>query len=275
MTQSALFGPTSSCSKSSTTRFILAFPVSLFILSVTFGFLDLIDMTQEKFQSIYNRAVERKGGEENLIALVRKPLDVQTLAQIGDDRWLAAFTEKVFQCGISWNVVRNKWPNFEEVFFNFKIETLLMLPEEAWEAKAQDPKIIRHMTKVMSIPANAMMIHSAKHDNSDVNSFAEMVAHWPSEQITELWSYLKRNGKRLGGNTGAYTLRQMGKDTFILSSDVESHLRNTGIIDGGRDTKRTQLAASKAFNNWQQESGKSLSEISQIIAFSGGDNRVL
>jgi hypothetical protein len=34
-------------------------------------------------------------------------------------------------------------------------------------------------------------------------------------------------------------------------------------------------AANEAFCQWQQESGRSISEISQIIAFSTGDNRVM
>lgn len=228
-------------------------------------------MQQEKFESIYQRAEERKGGVEQLEGLVYQPLTAEELRNIADDRWLAGFTEKVFQCGISWNVVRKKWPNFEEVFFGFKIESLMMLSDEMWEKKAQDPRIIRHLTKVMTIPANAMMIRSARQDH---DSFAAMVADWPCEQITELWDYLKKHGKRLGGNTGAYSLRQMGKDTFILSSDVEAYLRNTGIVDSGRTTKRAQQAANRAFNQWQQESGRSLSEISQIIAYSCGDNRV-
>ncbi|WP_434763456.1 DNA-3-methyladenine glycosylase I [Vibrio fortis] len=228
-------------------------------------------MTQEKFETIYQRAAHRKGGEAELEKIVRKPLTRDELMQIGDDRWLAAITEKVFQCGISWNVVRKKWPQFEEVFFEFDVEKMLMLPNEMWEQKAQDPRIIRHLTKVMTIPANAMMIRNAQRE---YGSFAQMVADWPSERITELWDHLKKHGKRLGGNTGAYTLRQMGKDTFILSTDVEAHLRTTGVIDSGRNTKRAQQAATNAFNEWQQQSGRSLSEISQIVAYSGGDNRV-
>ncbi len=54
--------------------------------------------------------------------------------------------------------------------------------------KAQDPKIIRHMTKVMSIPANAAMIQAARYEHE---SFAQMVADWPKETIVELWAYLK------------------------------------------------------------------------------------
>lgn len=118
-------------------------------------------MSIEKFDAIYQRAAERKDGEDQLEALLSHPLRKEELAAIPNDRWLAAFSMKVFQSGISWSVVRKKWPNFEEVFFDFKIEPLLMLSDEQWETKATDERIIRHLTKVMSIPANARMIHEA------------------------------------------------------------------------------------------------------------------
>ncbi|ENV5903578.1 DNA-3-methyladenine glycosylase I [Vibrio parahaemolyticus] len=228
-------------------------------------------MSIEKFDAIYQRAAERKGGEDQLEALLSHPLSKEELAAIPNDRWLAAFSMKVFQSGISWSVVRKKWPNFEEVFFGFKIEQLLMLSDEQWETKATDERIIRHLTKVMSIPANARMIHEASIQHG---SFGKMVADWPQEKITELWAYLKKHGSRLGGNTGPYTLRQMGADTFILSNDVEAYLRNCKIIEGGKDTKKSHDAANQAFMQWQKESGRSLTEISQIIAFSTGDNRL-
>ncbi|AYV22598.1 DNA-3-methyladenine glycosylase I [Vibrio mediterranei] len=225
----------------------------------------------EKFDSIYARAADRKGGEQGLESIVSKPLSRDEVAAIPEDRWLSAFSMKVFQSGISWKVVRNKWPNFEEHFFQFRIDPLLMLSEEQWEQKAQDPKIIRHMTKVMSIPVNASMIQSARYEHE---SFSQMVADWPKESIVELWAHLKKHGARLGGNTGPYALRQLGVDTFILSNDVEGYLRNTNIIDSGRGTKRAMNAANKAFMEWHQESGRSLSEISQIIAYGFGYNRV-
>ncbi len=227
-------------------------------------------MAIEKFEAIYQRAAERKGGEAALESMLSIPLSREELAAIPNDRWLSAFSMKVFQSGISWKVVRNKWPNFEELFFNFRIEPLLMLSDEHWDNKSEDKRIIRHHAKVMSIKANAQMIYEAsiKH-----GSFGQMIANWPSEDVTGLWLYLKKHGNRLGGNTGPYTLRQMGVDTFILSGDVEAYLRNCKIIEGGKDTKRSLQATSDAFAQWQAESGRSLTEISQTIAFSTGDNR--
>ncbi|MCL9781205.1 DNA-3-methyladenine glycosylase I [Vibrio sp. S4M6] len=224
----------------------------------------------EKFEQIYQRAAERKGGENNLEAMLSKPLADSAILEITDDRWLSAFSQKVFQSGISWQVVRNKWPNFEVLFFQFRIEPLLLLPDEAWDDKANDKRIIRHHTKVKSIADNARMIHEVSEQHG---SFSHFVLSWPKHNITGLWQYLKTHGARLGGNTGPYTLRQMGFDTFLLSGDVETYLRNYNIIDGGKGTKRALDAAEKAFCTWQEESNRSLTEISQVIAYSVGDNK--
>ncbi|MGR5265126.1 DNA-3-methyladenine glycosylase I [Photobacterium damselae] len=228
-------------------------------------------MVREKFNQIYDRAAERKGGIQALEKLLVVPKSQQELALITDDRWLATFTLRIFQSGMTWQVVRNKWPNFEDVFFGFNIEKMLLVPDEMWERKATDPAIIRHLGKVMTIPANADMIHRAA---VEYGSFAQMVADWPCEDIIGLWQYLKKKGARLGGNTGPYGLRTMGKDTFIISQDVEAYLRNIGVIEGGKSSLKSLKATQKAFNDWQQESGRPMCQVSQIISFSCGDNHV-
>ncbi|EMD79469.1 3-methyladenine DNA glycosylase [Vibrio diabolicus E0666] len=48
-------------------------------------------MSIEKFDAIYQRAAKRKGGEDQLEALLSHPLSKEELAAIPDDRWLAAF----------------------------------------------------------------------------------------------------------------------------------------------------------------------------------------
>ncbi|BAX54054.1 3-methyl-adenine DNA glycosylase I [Photobacterium damselae subsp. piscicida] len=212
-----------------------------------------------------------KGGTQALEKLLVVPKSQQELALITDDRWLATFTLRIFQLGMTWQIVRNKWPNFEDVFFGFNIEKMLLVPDEMWERKATDPAIIRHLGKVMTIPANADMIHRAA---VEYGSFAQMVADWPCEDIIGLWQYLKKKGARLGGNTGPYALRTMGKDTFIISQDIEAYLRNIGVIEGGKSSLKSLKATQKAFNDWQQESGRPMCQVSQIISFSCGDNHV-
>ena len=241
----------------------------------------MTDNTTETFKQLYQRAAKRKGGAKALEILlgqkiIGKKLHAdtaanQSVAKLSDDRILSAFTKQIFKSGFVWRVVENKWPDFEASFFNFNIEKILMMPEEMLETKAADPKIIRNYNKVKTIKANAQMIFEEQQNGS---SFAEFVANWPSSDIIGLWAHLKKHGQRLGGNTGPYALRLLGKDTFILSSDVEAYLRVQKIIDGGLQSKKSLNAIQDYFNQLQNESGYSLTQLSRLIAFANGDNYV-
>ena len=226
----------------------------------------------ESFNDIFQRVAQRKGGEAVVESLLSKPLTAKQLKRLSGDDWLEEFTRKVFQSGFYWQVIDNKWPGFREVFWEFNIEKLLRMPPEMLEEKASDERIVRNFNKVKTVPVNAAMIYYHEQDHGE--SFVDLVADYPAERITELWAFLKKHGSRLGGNTGVYALRALGKDTFILSRDVEAHLRANQIIDGGLQTKKSLTAAQNYFNELQQQSGRSLQELSRLIALSVGDNYV-
>jgi len=225
----------------------------------------------EKFIDIKDRAIQRKGSEKMLNSLLSTPLASKDLLTLPNDIWLEEFTRKIFQSGFYWSIINNKWPGFREVFWDFNITKLLMMSPEMYEQRASDERIVRNYNKVKTIAVNTMMIHSISQEHG---SFSQFIHDWPSEDIIGLWAWLKKNGSRLGGNTGAYSLRVMGKDTFILSRDAESYFRSHKIIDGGLQTKKSLTAIQAFFNEMQQQSGLSLQEISQTISYSVGDNTV-
>jgi 3-methyladenine DNA glycosylase Tag len=225
----------------------------------------------EPIANIYDRACERKGGKRALQFLLSPDLGAPSIAQLTDDRLLSAFTKKIFQSGFVWRVVENKWPEFETSFFNFNIEKILMMPDEMLERKASDPKIIRNFNKVKTIKANAQMIFEEQQNG---HSFAEFIHQWPANDIIGLWAYLKKNGQRLGGNTGPYSLRALGKDTFLLTRDIEAYFRAHDIISGGIQSKTSLNAIQLAFNEWQQESDFSLAQLSRLVAYATGDNHI-
>ena len=74
------------------------------------------------------------------------------------------------------------------------------MPEDMLERKASDPKIIRNFNKVKTIKDNAMMIFDVQQDG---NSFSQMVADWPGEDIIGLWAYLKKHGQSSGWQYGS------------------------------------------------------------------------
>jgi 3-methyladenine DNA glycosylase Tag len=224
------------------------------------------------YNDIFAMACERKGGEKALKRLLQKPRSNASLKRLGDDRYLAEFSKKVFQSGFVWRVVEQKWDNFEDMFWSFDIDKLLMMPDDMLERKASDKRIIRNHRKVLAIRENALMISDTRRQHGA--SFSEFVAEWPTTDITGLWTYLKQHGTRLGGNTGPYALRSLGKDTFLLTRDVEGFLRLHDIIETGINTRSALLATQGWFNALQQESGRSLTELSQMVSFCFGDNRI-
>ena len=145
-------------------------------------------MSKPTFQMIYDRACERKGGKAELEALLPAVATPSELASKGSDRYLAEFTRKVFQSGFVWRVVDKKWPKFEEIFWDFDIERLLMMPEDMLERKASDPGIIRNFSKVRTILQNAVMIDDT--ERREECAFGEFIANWPKNDVSGLWLFL-------------------------------------------------------------------------------------
>ncbi|MGZ9899814.1 DNA-3-methyladenine glycosylase I [Shewanella gaetbuli] len=225
----------------------------------------------EKFADILSRACERKGGLEAVEALLPDTLSAQEITQYSDAELLSVMSKRVFQSGFVWKVVEHKWPAYEKAFFDFEPHKVLMLSPEQIQQRATDATLIRHQKKTQAIVNNAYMVQtlSAKH-----NGFAKLIADWPVNDIIGLWQLLKKQGARLGGNTGPYFLRTIGKDTFLLSQDVQAYLKAHKVVDAGFTSKTGLNQTQAAFNHWQQESGLTLAEISRIISLGVGDNRL-
>jgi 3-methyladenine DNA glycosylase Tag len=225
----------------------------------------------QSFDQIYNKAAKRKGGKDKLESLLPKALSASVLAATEDSRYLAHMTKTVFQAGFSWRVVEQKWQQFETVFDGFDPNKMMRLTHGDVNQLVQDKRIIRNRIKIETIPRNARFVLEISEQHQ---SFGTFLANWPSEDLVGLWHFLKKFGCRLGGRTSQYFLRFAGVDTFVLSSDVVTHLVEEEIIDKWSTSKRDLAAVQNAFNIWRQESGRSLCEISKIIACSIGSPAV-
>jgi hypothetical protein len=63
-------------------------------------------------------------------------------------------------------------------------------------------------------------------------------------------------------------------DTFLLTQDVEGFLRSHGIVDSGITSQRALKSAQAYFNDLREHSGKPLAELSRLVSFCHGQNRV-
>lgn len=106
---------------------------------------------------------------------------------------------------------------------------------------------------------------SARH-----GGFGRFLAAWPESDIIGLWQLLKKQGSQLGGNSSAYFLRMVGKDTFMLTDDVVTALKAQGVVEKKPTAQRDLKQVQEAFNQWRETSGRPLCQISRLLAHSIG-----
>ena len=217
----------------------------------------------QSFAVIYDRAHKRKGDE--LEDMMPKVKSKQQLSKLQDSAVLAEMTKCVFRSGFVWKIIENKWPGFEAAFHDFDVTQCAMLSDEDLECLQSNPEIVRNGKKIQSVRANAQFISEVRAEHG---SFGKYLAQWPEDDFVELWADLKKRGDRLGGQTGRFFLRFIGRDTPMFSPDVVKALIKAGVVEK-EPTSKTALAATQvAFNQWREESGRSFAEISRVLACS-------
>ena len=175
-------------------------------------------------------------------------------------------TKCIFRSGFVWKIIENKWPDFEKAFDNFDTMSCAMLSDENLEALVQDARIVRNAMKIRTVRDNGQFIQEIRREHQ---RFSYWIADWPATDTVGLWAALKSGGSRLGGNTSGYFLRFVGKDTFMLSRDVLAALSREGVVEHTKAPgKKALVEIQKAFNIWQEESNRSLTEISRTLAYS-------
>ena len=217
------------------------------------------------FARIEALATKRKGGAAALAKLLPKPRSRAALAKTPDEFFLSALAKQVFRAGFVWQIVEHKWPSMEEAFAGFRPEIVAALEERDVDDLLADPRAIRNRAKIQSVRENAawMVRVAAAH-----GSFGSFLGGWPAEDVVGLWAEMRREGSRLGGMTGPFFLREVGRDTFLLTTDVVRALWREKVVKDGATSKRDLPAVQQAFNAWHEESGRPLCQLSRILAFS-------
>ena len=214
------------------------------------------------FDEIFAIAANRHGGAGALEAKLVKPDPEVT--RLPEDRWLSVLTRCIFQAGFNWKVIENKWEGFEAAFDGFDAGRCAFMDDGKFDQLLQDTRIVRNGTKIAAVRDNAAFLLELRQDGGA----GKVLGGWPSSDYTGLLEMVKKRGSRLGGSTAQYAMRFAGRDAFILSRDVTARLIAEGVIDKPATSKTAMKAVQAAFNEWMAQSGRSLSEISRVLAFS-------
>lgn len=215
------------------------------------------------YQWLYEYCLNRFGSVEALEARLPQPKSPAELVAVSDDRYLSLISLRIFRAGLKHSLVDAKWPAFEEVFFGFVPEKVVLIGGERLESLMQDARIIRHLGKLKSVPRNAQMVLDVARE---YGSFGKLLADWPVTDIVGLWKLLAKRGNQLGGLSAPRFLRMAGKDTFIPTDDMVAALKAQEIIDKAPTSQKDLAQVQAAFNQWHEQSGRPLCQLSVMLA---------
>src|SRR5690554_5415520 len=148
------------------------------------------------YQWLEEYCLNRFGSRQALESRLPIPRDPEQLRAMPDDRYLSQIALRVFRAGLKHSVVDARWPAFEEVFFGFDPEKVVLMSAEHIERLMGDKRLIRHLAKMRSVPRNAQMVLDL---SREYGSMGALIADWPTEDIVGLWRLLARRGNQLGG----------------------------------------------------------------------------
>ncbi|WP_343349698.1 DNA-3-methyladenine glycosylase I [Pseudomonas sediminis] len=215
------------------------------------------------YKWLHEFCLNRFGSAKALEAMLPQPRSDAELRALSDDRYLSLISLRIFRAGLKHSLVDAKWPAFEQVFFGFDPEKVVLMGAERLENLMQDARLIRHLGKLKSVPRNAQFILDVRREKG---GFGTLIADWPVTDIVGLWKYLAKHGSQLGGLSAPRFLRMVGKDTFIPTDDMVAALKAQGVIDKAPTSLKDLAAVQAAFNQWQAESGRPLCQLSVMLA---------
>ena len=215
------------------------------------------------FKDIQAAAIERNGGAAALKKKLPAAKSARALKAISDDRYLSSMSLRVFSAGLKHSMVQGKWPAFEEVFHGFEPHKVHAMSDEDLESLMGEARIIRHWGKIKSVRANAASMCDII---DEAGSMGAWLTAWKPEQTVELWDQLSKRFTQLGGNSGPYFLRMVGKDTFNLTPYVLDAMKSWGLYDGSGKGKGQRAKVQAVFDDLRAECKLPLCQISMTLA---------
>lgn len=219
------------------------------------------------FDAIEKAAIAHVGDAAELEARLTRPEPPETLAMVGNDRYLSVMSRRIFRAGLKHALVDARWPAFEVAFDDFDVDRVAALDDSDIQQLARDDRLIRHRSKLLAVRDNARAMQTII---EEFGSFGFWIADWPEEEIVDLWHELRRRFSQLGGNSAPAFLRMAGKDTFLLTDWVIRALHDWKAFKGRTSSRTAHNEIQAIFNQWRKESDFYLCQFSQILAFSIG-----
>ena len=92
-----------------------------------------------------------------------------------DDEYFERMTHVVFQAGMNWRTIEDKWTSFQEAFAHFSIEKVANFTEEDVERLMKNAGIVRNKQKILATIKNARELKNVVREFGSVRAYIEAI----------------------------------------------------------------------------------------------------
>ena len=127
-----------------------------------------------------------------------------------DNAYFENMSRAVFQAGLSWQMIADKWSAFKKAFKDFDIEEVSNFDEEDIERLLNDKDIIRNRIKIEAVIVNAIEFMKIKEEFESFRNFLDNLDK--SENYKYVKKELGRRFSRMGPKSSMIYLYSIGEN---------------------------------------------------------------
>lgn len=127
-----------------------------------------------------------------------------------DDVYFENMTRIIFQAGLSWKMISNKWPNFKKAFENFSIEKVAKFDDNDLARLMADKSIVRNRRKIEATIDNAKEFKKIKKEWGSFQSYLDSLDK--SQNYATVIKELGKRFHRLGPSSARIFLYSVGEN---------------------------------------------------------------
>ena len=116
----------------------------------------------------------------------------------------------IFQAGLNWNIVENKWPNFKKAFDNFSIDNVARFKNTDIERLMTNESIVRNRAKIEAVVQNAARMKDIKKRFGSFQSYLDGLDK--SSNYALVIEELGKQFKRLSPSSAGLFLYTVGEN---------------------------------------------------------------
>jgi 3-methyladenine DNA glycosylase Tag len=138
------------------------------------------------------------------------PKWMQRNTELTDNDYFENMTRIIFQGGLNWKVIENKWPYFQKVFRNFSVNQVAEFDDSVVEQLMEDKGIVRNRSKIIGTILNAKEFQLIKKEFGTFKKYIDSLDK--SNNYSNVINVLSKRFSRMGPSSAKIFLYSVGEN---------------------------------------------------------------